>query len=75
MLSFYLLGSFVAFILNVVYLFGFYIKYSEVKYKTSTKLSMFFWSALIFGLLSWVGVFFLGVSIGVMCVDYKNNRL
>ena len=75
MLSFYLLGSFVAFILNVVYLFGFYIKYSELKYKTSTKLNMLFWTALIFGLLSWVGVFFLGVSIGVMYDDYKNNRL
>lgn len=75
MLSFYLLGSFVAFILNIVYLFGFHIKYSELKYKTSTKLNMLFWTALIFGLLSWIGVFFLGVSIGVMYVDYKNNRL
>ena len=75
MLSFYLLGRFVAFILNIVYLFGFYIKYSELKYKTSTKLNMLFWTALIFGLLSWIGVFFLGVSIGVMYVDYKNNRL
>ncbi len=62
---FYLSGVLVAFFVNALHMFVFLKDVAYKQYPLWQQINIFVWSSVIISALSWVGFFFVSVSLGI----------
>lgn len=70
MLFYYLYGTLLAFIVNVVHSYVFFQDIKAKNYPTWQKVNVFVWSSIIISTLSWFGFIFVSISLGVRIKEW-----